>query len=111
LQAAIAVRSGITRETRHVPLTANLLAWLKVPAEAHGPVVTKAARRKLDALLLKLKVPLHALRTTWLLCWLALHGAEQTELQAGVSQTLQPDPLPKLVSRAEAQGFFGLAPD
>jgi hypothetical protein len=63
------------------------------------------------ALLLKLKVPLHALRTTCVLCWLALDGAEQTALHAGVSKVPSPNQVQCSVSRAEAECFFGLTPD
>lgn len=111
VQAAIAVYKAKTPGIRWVSITANLRAWLRVPAQAHGPVVTKAARRKLDALLRKLKVPLPALRTTCLLGWVALHGVEQAALQAGVCPVVQPDPLSRLVSRAEAECFFSLTPD
>ena len=105
---AMVVHGPKSKEFRIAPVAANLLAWLKKPDPAHGPVVTKAARRKVKALLLKLKVPLHALRTTCLLCWLALHGAEQTALQAGVSKSPNPQ---HSVSQAEAECFFGLTPD
>jgi len=100
-----------SKEFRLAPVAANLLAWLKKPAQAHGPVVTKAARRKVKALLLKLKIPLHALRTTCVLCWLALQGPEPTTLHAGVSKSPGPDQLQPLISRAEAECFFGLTPD
>jgi len=107
----IIVHGSKSKEFRIAPVAANLLAWLKKPAQAHGPVVTKAARRKVKVLLLKLKVPLHALRTTCVLCWLALQGPEPTALQAGVSKSPGPDQLQPLISRAEAECFFGLTPD
>ena len=108
---AMVVHGPKSKEFRLAPVTANLLAWLKKPDQAHGPVVTKAARRKVKALLLPLKVPLHALRTTCVLCWLALDGAEQTALHAGVSKVPSPNQVQCSVSRAEAECFFGLTPD
>jgi len=107
----IIVHGSKSKELRIAPVAANLLAWLKKPAQTHGPVVTKAARRKVKALLLKLKIPLPALRTTCVLCWLALQGPEPTALQAGVSNSLGPDQLQPSISRAEAECFFGLTPD
>jgi len=108
---AMVVHGPRSKEFRIAPVSANLMAWLKKPDQAHGPVVTKVARRKVKALLLKLKVPLHALRTTCVLCWLALHGPEQTALHAGVSKVPSPDQVQSLVSRAEAESFFSLTPD
>ena len=107
----IVVHGPKSKEFRLTPVAANLLAWLKKSDQAHGPVVTKAARRKVKALLLKLKVPLHALRTTCVVCWLALHGAEQTALHTGVGKVPGPDPVRYSISRAEAECFFGLTPD
>ena len=111
VQVDVAVYKSKPSGFRWMSIPANLMAWLKVPDPAHGLVVTKAARRKVKALLLKLKVPLHALRTTCVLCWLALHGAEQTALHAGVSKVPSPDQVQCSVSRAEAECFFGLTPD
>jgi integrase len=111
VQVDVAVYKSKPSGFRWMSIPANLMAWLKVPDPAHGLVVTKAARRKVKALLLKLKVPLHALRTTCVLCWLALDGAEQTALHAGVSKVPSPDQVQCSVSRAEAECFFGLTPD
>ncbi|MEN9576556.1 MAG: Phage integrase family [Verrucomicrobiota bacterium] len=101
---AMVVHGPKSKEFRLAPVAANLLAWLKTPDQAHGPVVTEAARRKVKALLLKLKVPLHALRTTCVLCWLALHGAEQTALHAGISKVPSPDQhrCPLMMAQSEA---------
>ena len=109
VQEAIAVADAKTHGLRHAPV--NLRAWLKVPKPARGPVVSQAAGRKVKALLLKLNIPVAALRTTCVLCWLALQGGNQTARQAGVTQMCEPGALPAVVSRAEAEGFFGLTPD
>ena len=110
VQEAIAVADAKTHGLHHAP--ANLRAWLKVPKPARGPVVSQAAGRKAKALLLKLNIPVAALRTTCVLCWLALQGGNQTApRQAGVTRMCEPGALPAVVSRAEAEGFFGLTPD
>lgn len=96
---------------RMVPVTDNLLAWLKKPDQACGPVVTKAARYKVNAVLSKLKIPEHALRRTCILSWLALHGVEQAALHAGINKWSDTEYPQHLVSRAEAESFFGLTPN
>lgn len=109
VQEAIAVADAKTHGLHHAPV--NLRAWLKVPKPARGPVVSQDAGRKVKALLLKLNIPVAALRTTCVICWLALQGVNQTARQAGVTQMFGPGALPAVVSRAEAEGFFGLTPD
>jgi len=74
-------------QPRCVPLTANLMVWLQPPTPAEGPVVTDAAAHKVRALLGNLKsAGTHALRTTYLLCCLALHDPEAAAQSAGIGQ-------------------------
>lgn len=106
---AIAVADAKTHGLHHAPV--NLRAWLQVPKPARGPVVSQAAGRKAKALLVKLNIPVAALRTTCVLCWLALHGGDLAAGQAGVPKAFESGATHSLVSRAEAEGFFGLTPD
>lgn len=96
---------------RAVPLSANLRAWLQPPTPAQGPVVTAAAAGKVRTLLGKLKpTTLNVLRTTWLLCWMALHGLDTTAQHAGVRHDSRKRHLPLSISVADAERFFSLTP-
>jgi len=109
LHAMLVPGSG-SKRYRILPVSANLLAWLKKPDQGFGPVVTKAARHKARAVLSKLRIPEYALRRTCVLSWLALHGVEQTARDAGINTWSDTEYPQHLVSPAEAEAFFGLTP-
>lgn len=109
-QKALSAHGAKTLDSRLAPIMTNLIKWLQVPEPASGPVVTKAARRKVKALLhkLNLRVNLHALRTSCLLFTLALFANDS---MAAVGHELAPIGLRAPVSQAEAERFFSLTPD
>lgn len=96
--------------SRTVPLSANLRVLLKPPTAAHGLVATPAAARKVRALLAKLKAKgSNVLRTTCVLCWLALHGVAAATQHAGLSQVPEQQHSHLPISRADAERFFSIA--
>jgi len=98
-------------QPRCVPLTANLMVWLQPPTPAEGPVVTDAAAHKVRALLGNLKsAGTHALRTTYLLCCLALHDPEAAAQSAGIGQVQEASHTALPIGRADAERLFSLAP-
>ena len=96
---------------RRVPISANLLDWLRPPTPAQGPVVSAAAARKVRALLTQLKpTTLNVLRTTCLLCWMARYGSGAAAQFAGLGHIPQDRQLRLPISVADAERFFSLAP-
>lgn len=104
-------REGEKRWARSARKRSSIATTAVASNDDARPVVTDAAAHKVRALLGNLKsAGIHALRTTFLLCCLALHGPKAAAQSAGIAQVQEANHTALPIGRADAERLFSLAP-